>query len=139
MTWRSVPVDLTIQHHYGAPRAAAVALCEIVASTALMIAMAVMVTSFRGAVDDWLDEILTGDFYVRSEPGWGGFDAAAHVRLAAVPGVKAMLFNRQIPIVLNSNEPSMALIARLVGKGDAALRLIGQEFIPPRGTVTVWL
>ena len=71
---RNVPVDLAIQHLHGAPGAAATALCGIVASTALMIAMAVKVTSFRGAVDDWLGEILSGDLYVRSEPGWGGFD-----------------------------------------------------------------
>ncbi|MEY2925720.1 MAG: hypothetical protein RL367_197, partial [Pseudomonadota bacterium] len=83
-----VPADLAIQHLYGAPGAAATALCGIVASTALMIAMAVMVTSFRGAVDEWLGAILSGDLYVRSEPGWGGFDRDAQTRLTAVAGVK---------------------------------------------------
>jgi putative ABC transport system permease protein len=136
---RNVPTDLAIQHLYGAPRAAATALCGIVASTALMIAMAVMVTSFRGAVDDWLSEILSGDLYVRSEPGWGGFDAAAQKRLAAVPGVETILFNRQVPIVLDPSEPAMALIVRPVGKGDEALQLIGKEVVPSSGAVAVWL
>lgn len=136
---RNVPADLAIQHLYGAPRAAATALCGIVASTALMIAMAVMVTSFRGAVDDWLSEILSGDLYVRSEPGWGGFDVAAQKRLASVPGVETIIFNRQVPIVLDPSEPAMTLIVRPVGKGDAALQLIGKEVVPSSGTVAVWL
>ena len=136
---RNVPTDLAIQHLYGAPRAAATALCGIVASTALMIAMAVMVTSFRGAVDDWLSEILSGDLYVRAEPSWGGFDAAAQKRLASVPGVETILFNRQVPIVLDPSEPAMTLIVRSVGEGDAALQLIGKEVVPSSGTVAVWL
>jgi putative ABC transport system permease protein len=136
---RSVPIDLAIQHLHGAPGAAATALCGIVASTALMIAMAVMVTSFRGAVDEWLGEILSGDLYVRSEPGWGGFDQAAQVRLAAIPGIKTILFNRQVPIILNPSEPAMSLIARPVGTGDAALQLLGKVVMPPPGTIAVWL
>ena len=136
---RSVPTDLAVQHLYGAPGAAATALCGIVASTALMIAMAVMVTSFRGAVDDWLGEILSGDLYVRSEPGWGGFDEAAQARMAAAAGVKTMLFNRQVPIMLDPSEPPMTLIARPVGVDNAALLLIGEEVVPPSGAVAVWL
>ncbi len=136
---RNVPIDLAIQHLHGAPGAAATALCGIVASTALMIAMAVMVTSFRGAVDDWLGEILSGDLYVRSEPGWGGFDPSAQARLAAIPGIKTILFNRQVPIVLDPSEPPMYLIVRPVGAGDAALELLGAAFVPPPGTIAVWL
>lgn len=136
---RNVPIDLAIQHLHGAPGAAATALCGIVASTALMIAMAVMVTSFRGAVDEWLGDILSGDLYVRSEPGWGGFDAAAQARLATIPGVRTILFNRQVPIILDPTEPPMSLIARPVGKGDAALQLIGKAVMPPPGTIAIWL
>ena len=136
---RNVPIDLAINHLHGAPGAAATALCGIVASTALMIAMAVMVTSFRGAVDDWLGDILLGDLYVRSEPGWGGFDQATQARLAAIPGVKSILFNRQVPIVLDPTEPPMSLIARPVGTGDATLELLGKTVVPPPGTIAVWL
>jgi putative ABC transport system permease protein len=136
---RNVPVDLAIQHLHGAPGAAATALCGIVASTALMIAMAVMVTSFRGAVDEWLGNILSGDLYVRSEPGWGGFDAAAQARLAATPGVKTILFNRQVPITLDPSKPAMSLIVRPVGSGAAVLQLLGKAVVPPPGTISVWL
>lgn len=137
--WRNVPTELAIQHLYGAPRAAATALCGIVASTALMIAMAVMVTSFRGAVDNWLSEILTGDLYVRSEPGWGGFDEAAQKKMVAAPGVRDMLFNKQIPITLQPDQPPITLIVRPVGEGPADLRMIGSEAKPPAGAVAVWI
>ena len=136
---RSVATDLAIQHLYGAPRAAATALCGIVASTALMIAMAVMVTSFRGAVDNWLGEILTGDLYVRSELGWGGFDEAAQKRIAAAPGVKNMLFNKQVPITLQPDQPPITLIVRPVGEGAADLKVIGSKATPPAGAVAVWI
>jgi putative ABC transport system permease protein len=136
---RSVATDLALQHLYGAPRAAATALCGIVASTALMIAMAVMVTSFRGAVDNWLGEILTGDLYVRSEPGWGGFDQAAQNRMAAAPGVKNMLFNKQVPITLQPDQPPITLIVRPVGEGPADLKVIGSEALPPAGAIAVWI
>lgn len=136
---RNVPIELAIQHLHGAPGAAATALCGIVASTALMIAMAVMVTSFRGAVDQWLGDILSGDLYIRSEPGWGGFDPASQARLAAIPGIASVSFSRQVPIVLDPTEPPMSLIARPVGRGDAALELLGEEIMPPTGIIAVWL
>jgi putative ABC transport system permease protein len=108
----SVPIDLAIRHLHGAPNAAATALCGIVASTALMTAMIIMVTSFRGAVDTWLGEVLTGDLYLRSEPGSGGFDRVAQARLRGVPGVTSVAFNRQMPIVLVADRPPMTLIVR---------------------------
>nr|QQZ48864.1 hypothetical protein JKL49_16350 [Phenylobacterium glaciei] len=39
------------------------------ASTSLMVAMAVMVASLRGSVDDWLTEILPSDLLFRVESG----------------------------------------------------------------------
>ena len=48
----SASADLALKRLWGAPSQAAIALGGIVASTSLMIAMAVMVSSFRGSVDD---------------------------------------------------------------------------------------
>ena len=41
-----------------------------------MIAMATMVGSFRGAVDEWLGQLLSADLYLRTEGG-PGFDPDA--------------------------------------------------------------
>ncbi|MBB5730257.1 FtsX-like permease family protein [Sphingomonas prati] len=128
--------DLAIRHLRGAPGQAAVALGGIVASTALMIAMAVMVTSFRGAVDDWLGDILSADLYLRVDGSTGGFDPAAQTRLSAVPGVARIAFTRQVPLTLDPGQPATILIARPI---DATLPLIGPTSAVPAGTVPVWL
>ena len=134
-----VPIDLAIQHLHGAPNAAATALCGIVASVALMTSMMIMVTSFRGAVDAWLGEVLTGDLYLRSEPGAGGFDSVAQERLRSVPGVASLAFNRQLPITLSPDRPSMTLIVR---KADAVREraiTIGEDRPVPSNTIGVSL
>lgn len=134
-----VPLDLAIKHLHGAPYAAATALCGIVASTALMTSMMIMVTSFRGAVDEWLGEVLTGDLYLRSEPGSGGFDSVAQTRLRAVPGVASVAFNRQISIVLAADRPPMTLIVRKADIARERAITIGQERPAPPNTIAVSL
>jgi putative ABC transport system permease protein len=128
--------DLAVRHLRGAPGQAVVALSGIVASTGLMIAMAVMVTSFRGAVDDWLGDVLSADLYLRIENGGGGLDPAAQARLRAVPDVARIAFTRQVSVTLAPDQPPMTLIARPI---DATLPLIGRSVAPPAGTVPVWI
>jgi len=132
-------LDLAIQHLHGAPHAAATALCGIVASVSLMTAMAIMVTSFRGAVEQWLGDVLTGDLYLRSEPGSGGFDTVAQGQLAAVPGLAAIAFNRQVPIVLAADRPPMTLIVRNENMAREGAITIGKAQPPPPGAIGVSL
>ncbi|MFL6715545.1 MAG: ABC transporter permease, partial [Burkholderiaceae bacterium] len=49
-----------------APNQASIALGGVLSSFALMVAMAIMVASFRVSVDDWLRHILSADLYLRS-------------------------------------------------------------------------
>lgn len=135
-----VPLDLAIRHLHGAPGQAATALCGIVASTALMIAMAVMVTSFRGAVDSWLGQILSDDLYLRVDGGTG-LDPAAQAKLRAVPGVAHIAFSRQIPLTLAADRPPVTLIARPVATrgADATLALLETAPTFPAGTTPIWL
>ncbi len=102
---------------HGAPGEVATALCGIVASTALMIAMATMVTSFRGSVDEWLGEVLSSDLYIRAE-GSSGFDPATQARLAAVPGTARIEFSRRVPLILEPERPPVVLIARPIDAGS---------------------
>ena len=135
----SVPVQLAIRHLYGAPGEAATALCGVVASTALMIAMATMVTSFRGAVDTWLGQVLGADLYLRTTTG-ASFDPAARTRLAATPGVASLAFSRQIPLTIDVNRPPVSLIARPERGGrDPLLVLIDSAPTLPAGTLLVWV
>ncbi len=135
----SVPVQLAVRHLHGAPGEAATALCGIVASTALMIAMAVMVTSFRGAVDTWLGQVLGADLYLRTNTG-ASFDPAARVRLAATPGVERLAFSRQLPLTIAADRPPISLIARPERDGrDPLLVLIDRVPTLPADAFPVWV
>ena len=135
----SVPRLLAVRHIHGAPGAAATALCGIVASTALMIAMATMVTSFRAAVDDWLGEVLSADLYLRTGGG-AGFDAAMQARLRATPGVAGIGFSRRLSVTIAPDRPPVTLIARpLAGTAGAPLVLLHRAGALPAGAIPVWV
>jgi len=105
----SPPLELAVRRLWGAPSQAAVALSGVVASVGLMIAMAVMVASFRGSVDSWLDQILPADLYLNAG-GDAPFDPAAQARLAATPGISNAAFGAQRPISIAADRPALTLI-----------------------------
>ena len=136
---RTVPRQLAIRHLHGAPGEAATALCGIVASTALMIAMATMVTSFRGAVDDWLGQVLSADLYMRTNAG-ASFDPATRARLAATPGVARMAFGRQLALTIVPDRPPIALVARPQrGAEDPQFVLIARADALPSEITPIWV
>lgn len=128
------PLDLALKRLWGAPSQAAVALCGIVASTSLMIAMAVMVTSFRGSVDAWLEDILPADIYLRVE-GAGGFDPETQRRLAAVSDVDGIEFSRTTSLRLDPARPPVELIVR----DPDTLPLLGSSRAAPAGEVAAYV
>jgi putative ABC transport system permease protein len=133
----SVPRLLAIRHVQGAPGQAAIALCGIVASTALMIAMATMVTSFRGAVDGWLGQVLSADLYLRAESG--DLDPATQRRIAAVAGIQRAAFSRQLPLTIVADRPPVTLIARPVrGDVEDPLLVLLEEAKLPAGATPIW-
>ena len=135
----TVPRQLAIRHLHGAPSEAATALCGIVASTALMIAMATMVTSFRGAVDDWLGDVLSADLYMRTNAG-ASFDPATRATLAATPGVARLAFGRQLQLTIAPDRPPIALVARPTpDAGDRQLVLIARADALPAGVPPIWV
>ena len=135
----SVPRMLAVRHLHGAPNEAATALSGIIASTALMIAMATMVTSFRGAVDDWLGDVLGADLYLRTTAG-ASFDPATRARLAATPGVARAAFSRQLPLTIATDRPPVSLIARPERGGrDPLLVLISRAGHLPPHALPVWV
>jgi len=103
------PLELAVRRLWGAPGQAAVALSGIVASVGLMIAMAVMVASFRHSVDDWLDQILPADLYLTSG-GDASLDPGLQAALAHTPGIASIAFALQRPIPLEADRPPPMLI-----------------------------
>ncbi len=135
----SVSGLLAVRHLHGAPGEAATALCGIVASTALMIAMATMVTSFRGAVDEWLNQVLGADLYLRTTAG-ATFDPATRTRIAGTPGIARLAFSRQIPLTIAADRPPVSLIARPERGGrDPLLVLIDRGPPVPKDALPIWV
>jgi len=135
-------LDLALKRLWGAPQQAAVALCGIVASTSLMVAMAVMVASFRTSVDDWLVAILPSDIYLHLEGSeGGGLDPAAQARLAATPGVASIAFVRQLPLRLAADRPAVMLSAQPIDPKQPGRRLllVAAPVAVPAGETPVWV
>jgi putative ABC transport system permease protein len=102
-----------------APGQAVVAGAGVVASVALAVAMAIMVSSFRGSVDEWLTRVLPADLYLRaSTSGASGFLSPAVIdRIAATPGVVAAHPVRFDTLRLGDERFPVTLIARKVAGG----------------------
>ena len=112
---------LAVQRARFQRRTATAAVAGVVASLALSVALTVMVASFRTGVSQWLDSVLPADLYARSagssaagEQAWLPADFSA--RAAAIPGVERVLASRTRALMLASDRPSVALIARPFGE-----------------------
>ena len=129
-----------------APNQASIALGGVLSSFSLMVAMAIMVASFRVSVDDWLSQVLSADLYVRSASGGntGAFSLKEQEAIAKVPGIDRTDFLRLIQLTLDPARPTVALLARPVDTRDPAriLPLVG-ESVPaaqmPADAAPIWI
>jgi putative ABC transport system permease protein len=122
-----------------APNQAAVALGGVLSSFSLMVAMAIMVSSFRVSVDDWLSHILPADLYLRSG---AVLQPAQQQAIAATPGLLRADFLRSVPLLLKPAQPPVMLIARPIDAAapERMLPIVG-PVLPPaaiRGT-PIWV
>ena len=93
-----------------APGHAAIAMGGVLSSFALIVAMAIMVASFRVSVEDWLVHLLSADLYVRVAPNGdsGGLRPDEQTLLAAVPGIEKAAFARTSHLTLDPARPDVA-------------------------------
>ena len=121
------------------PGNAVVAAAGVMTSVALAAAMAIMVTSFRGSVDQWLGQVLPADLYLRSgRPNGGAYlDEAMQARVAAVPGISHVSFSRFDSLRLAGAHSPVTLIARPVSADGHELPLVGAAH--PTGTSAIWI
>jgi putative ABC transport system permease protein len=126
-----------------APGQASIALGGVLASFSLMVAMGIMVASFRMSVDDWIRHILPADLYVRTASGGntGGLAAGQQAAIAALPGVARAAFLRTRPLTLDPARPAIVLIARDIDAADPGrlLALVGDAVPAPAGALPVWI
>ncbi len=138
--WRWPALWLATRRIQGAPTSASAALAGVVASVALATAMAVMVHSFRVSVERWLDTVLPADLYGRTAGTGtpGELDAGLRARLAALPGVERVEFQRTLELSLDPARPAVMVLARpLAGDEARRLPLTGALLSAPAATVPI--
>ena len=128
-----------------ARQTASATVAGVVASLALSVAITVMVASFRDAVSSWLDSALPADLYARAA-GSGGdalfLTPALLQQAAALPGVARVATTRQLPLVIDPQQPAVTLLARPVDTDGRNLPLLGAVAALPTdaaGAVGVWV
>jgi putative ABC transport system permease protein len=143
----SILATLSLARLANAPNQAAIALSGVLASFTLMVAMAIMVASFRVSVDDWLKHILPADLYLRTAASGDarGLTPEEMKALASVPGIARMDFSRSSQLMLDPSRPSIALIARPIDMSDPGNTLPMTDdgaiapALLPRNAMAIWV
>jgi putative ABC transport system permease protein len=95
---------------------ATAAVAGVVASLSLVVALTVMISSFRDSLSEWLGEVLPADLYVRaSDDGTRETAFLAPAVIEAARGaatVRQVRTQRQEPISLAPEDPAVVLLAR---------------------------
>lgn len=128
----------------GTARTSTVSIAAVLVSFSLMVAMAIMVFSFRMSLQDWMQRILPADLYVRA--GTAGqsayLDKDAQQALRRLPGLARIDFVRFQDVTMPGGGLPLTVIARPVAEdsvaGLLALRGVASGR-PPAGTVPVWV
>jgi putative ABC transport system permease protein len=136
-------LGLALARLANAPGQASIALGGVLASFSLMVAMGIMVASFRVSVDDWMLHILPADLYVRTASGGntGALGPAEQAAIAALPGVARTAFLRTRPLSLDPARPKITLIARDIDASDPGrlLAMVGKAAAAPPGEMPLWV
>uniref|UniRef100_UPI002FE09F72 FtsX-like permease family protein n=1 Tax=Noviherbaspirillum sp. TaxID=1926288 RepID=UPI002FE09F72 len=126
----NVVATLALARLANAPNQASIALGGVLSSFSLMVAMAIMVASFRVSVDDWLSQVLSADLYVRSATSGstGALNSAEQQAIERTPGIARADFLRIQQLTLDPARPSVALIARTIDvlNPDRTLPIMGE-------------
>jgi putative ABC transport system permease protein len=119
-------------------------LASIIVSFSLMVAMAIMVYSFRVSFDHWLGKLLPADMQLREPIGsdTAYWSAADQARLATVDGISRIEFRRTRQLLLDPARAPVTLIARGATAAQAAeeLPLVRSDKLPlPSNAEPVWI
>ncbi len=142
---RSPMIALALARLANAPGQASIAMGGVLSSFTLIVAMAIMVASFRVSVEDWLAHLLSADVYVRVAPNGdtGGLNLQQQAQVAAAHGIRHAAFARTSQLTLDPSRPAIALLAREIDAADpgATLQITG-AVLPPsalhEGETPVW-
>jgi putative ABC transport system permease protein len=140
--WRWPAAWLATTRIAQSPGTVAAGLAGVVASFALSSAMAIMVSSFRTSVAEWLDAVLPADVYARVSAGRDApLDPALQRLIAAAPGVVRADFLRTIELNLEPQRPAVALLVRDLDPRhpQQQLPMTGESLPVPPDAIAVWI
>ena len=143
VTHRLLPL-LAVERARRVRESAAVAVSGVVASLSLAVALTVMVASFRDSVTQWLDVVLPADLYVRTALGTSAADTAYLspgfvAGVGTLPGVARVTSLRTTQVLLDANQPAIALVARPLDDPAQALPLVGNPLPVPPGQIGIYV
>jgi putative ABC transport system permease protein len=118
-------LDVSVAQLRGGVGTATVSLAGVVVSFSLMVAMAIMVHSFRDSFELWLVKLLPSDLQLRAAVGsdTASLSAEDQQRIAALPSIARTDFRHVQSIYLDG--AAATLIARSIrGQPDAVLPLV---------------
>jgi putative ABC transport system permease protein len=141
---RNALLLLAVQRARFQRHTASAAVAGVVASLALSVALTVMVTSFRGGVAAWLDQVLPADLYARSagssaasDQAW--LDPALVDAVAAMPGVQRVMASRVRSLPLAADRPAVVLLAQPLAQPAQDLPLLAAPLPARDGETGVYL
>ena len=140
---RSAPAALALARLRANPGRIAVSAAAMISSVSLMVAMAIMVTSFRQSFDHWLGVMLPADLYLRAGAADSVvFTARQRDDIAGTPAVARAEFMRVTALLLDPARPRVALLARDIDPRDpgARLAIVGTPLHPaPDAPPPAWI
>lgn len=132
-------LDVSLAQLRGSVGSATVSLAGVVVSFSLMVAMAIMVHSFRDSFELWLVKLLPSDLQLRAAVAsdTASLSAQEQQRIARLPSVARVEFRRVQLIYLHGTQVS--LIARSVGSEPAAVLPLVQTAAPAAPAHPAWV
>ncbi len=138
-----VVLDASVAQLRGSAGSATVSLAAVIVSFSLMVAMAIMVHSFRDSFELWLVKLLPADLSLRAAAGSDSVRLSAdeQQRIVRLPQVARAEFERLQPLYLRADEPAVTLIAENISPDRAAsvLPLVQSARAAPRGARAAWI
>jgi putative ABC transport system permease protein len=122
---RRVVIDTAVAQLRENVGLSALSLASIIVSFSLMVAMAIMVYSFRESFDQWLGKLLPADLQMREPYGndtafWSADD---QVQIAKIKGIARVQFRRIRPLLLDPARPPVTLLVRADDASQTAAEL----------------
>jgi putative ABC transport system permease protein len=117
-----VVIDTALAQLSGSASISTVSVACIIVSFSLMVAMAIMVHSFRSSFELWLVKLLPADVVLRMSLGsdTGALSFEQQQRLAQLPAVAKAQFRHIQPLWLQAGQAPVSLIARDIDSDNAA-------------------